>query len=118
MRENGRQRLSSVGAQRTPAPVTLPSDLPGSLKCLDDAQIQTLFEAVAAEINRRQRTNSQAKPGLAEAPGTSPQSAAARTTTRGPGEIPEAKENLIRASFQAGLRPVAIARTLRIPQAV
>ena len=36
-----------------PARVTLPSDLPGSLKYLDDAQLQRLSKAVAVEINRR-----------------------------------------------------------------
>ena len=36
-----------------PARVTLPSDLPGSLKYLDDAQLQRLSKAVAVKINRR-----------------------------------------------------------------
>jgi hypothetical protein len=111
---------SPIGAVRipTPAPVTLPSDLSGSLKYLDDAQIQRLFEAVTAEINRRQRSGSQDQPAVAQATGTSPQSAAVRDKTRGVGEIPEAKENLIRASFRAGMKPASIARTLRIRQAV
>jgi len=50
-------RAPSVSSTDAPYParVTLPSDLPGSLKYLDDAQLQRLLEAVAAEINRRKR---------------------------------------------------------------
>jgi hypothetical protein len=126
MREDKRQNPASsggpssvVGAANAPRPaVTLPSDLSGSLRYLDDAQIRRLFEAVTAEINRRERSGSQDKPVVAQATGTSPQSAAVRDETRGVGEIPEAKENLIRASFRAGMKPASIARTLRIPQAV
>lgn len=77
-----------------------------------------LFEAVAAEIDRRQRTGFQDKRVGAEPPNTSPRSAAARHEARGAEAIPEAKENLIRASFRAGMKPASIARTLRIPQAV
>ena len=110
--------MSAAVKAPTPAPVTLPSDLSGSLRYLDDAQIQRLFEAVTAEINRRERSGSQDKPVVAKAIGTSPQSAAVRNKTREVEEIPEAKENLIRASFQAGMKPASIARTLRIPQAV
>jgi hypothetical protein len=33
-------------------------------------------------------------------------------------EIPEGKVNLVQASFQAGLTPAAIARTLSIPLAL
>jgi hypothetical protein len=36
-----------------PARVTLPSDLSGSLKYLDDAQLQRLLKAVTVEIDRR-----------------------------------------------------------------
>src|SRR5262249_19422787 len=98
----------------TPAPVTLPSDLSTSLKYLDDAQIQRLFDAVNTEINRRRRSGS--SDVVAQATRTAPVTASNKT--RGVEEISEAKENLIRASFRAGMRPAAIARTLRIPQAV
>jgi hypothetical protein len=101
-----------------PAPFTLPSDLSGPLSYLEDEQIQRLFEAVAAEINRRQRTGSQNKLIGAEPTNTPPQFGTTRQKTRGVEAVPEAKENLIRASFRAGMKPVSIARTFRIPQAV
>src|SRR5260370_36317457 len=44
--------VSSTDAP-SPARVTLPGDLSGSLKYLDDAQLQRLREAVNVEINRR-----------------------------------------------------------------
>jgi hypothetical protein len=44
--------VSSTDAP-SPARVTLPADLSGSLKYLDDAQLQMLLEAVTVEINRR-----------------------------------------------------------------
>ena len=48
-------RAPSVSSTDAPSParVTLPSDLSGSLKDLDDAQLQRLIEAVTVEINRR-----------------------------------------------------------------
>jgi hypothetical protein len=39
-------------------------------------------------------------------------------TTRAIDEIPEGKANLIRASFRAGIKPVAIARRFRISQSL
>jgi hypothetical protein len=39
-------------------------------------------------------------------------------TTRAVDEIQEGKANLIRASFRAGIKPVAIARTFRISQSL
>ena len=57
----------------------------------------------------------------AAATGTSSQrqSAAFRNTkTRGIDEFPEGTANLIRASFRAGVKPAAIARTFRISQSL
>src|SRR5262245_58984325 len=45
---------SSTDAQ-SPARVTLPNDLTGSLKYLDDAQLQMLLQAVIVEFNRRKQ---------------------------------------------------------------
>ena len=44
--------MAAAADAPAPARVTLPSDLPGSLKYLDDAQLQRLSKAVAVEINR------------------------------------------------------------------
>jgi hypothetical protein len=106
---------SSTGAPST-ARVTLPSDLAGSLKYLDDAQLQRLLQAVTVEIDRRQGIRNN-KPATAAATGTSSQGQTAafrNKTIREIGEIPEGKASLIRASFRAGMKPAAIARTFRI----
>ena len=100
-------------ASPTSAAVTLPSDLAASLQYLDNAQLQRL-EAVSFKINSRDQGTSQ-KETVAATP--SPRSTALRNQRiTGIEEIPQAKANLIRASFQAGLKPAAIARTFRVPQ--
>jgi hypothetical protein len=109
-----------VSGTNAPAParVTLPSDLPGSLKHLDDVQLQRLRDAVAGEFNRR---NSGSKNETAPAVPTetsSTQSAASRKTASEFDEVPEGKANLIRASFKAGVKPAVIARTFRISQSL
>jgi hypothetical protein len=115
-------RVSS-GSSTEPAParVTLPSDLSGSLKYLDDTQLQRLREAVTVEIDRRNQAAPKNKTATAAAPGTSSQgqSAALRNKKiREIDEISEGRANLIRASFRAGVRPATIARTFRISQSL
>jgi hypothetical protein len=115
-------RASSVTSTDAPSParVTLPSDLAASLKYLDDAQLRRLIEAVTVEINRRSQGASENETALAAAPGASSQdrSAAFRNKIEEIEEIPEGKANLIRASFKAGFKPAAIARTFRISQSL
>jgi len=103
-----------------PAQVTLPSDLSGSLKYLDDAQLQRLREAVAVEVNRRIAASRNETAAAAPAETSSQgQSAAGRNKTASRfDELPEGKANLIRASFKAGVKPAAIARTFRISQSL
>ena len=104
-----------------PARVTLPSDLPGSLKYLDDAQLWRLLEAVTVEINRRNQGEAKKKgatPPVAGTPAKDQSVSFSDKTTRAIDEIPEGKANLIRASFRAGIEPVAIARTFRISQSL
>src|SRR3954452_138087 len=62
---------SSNDAPSTPR-VTLPSDLAGSLKYLDDAQLQMLLQAVTIEIDRRRGTRNN-DPAVDAATGTSSQ---------------------------------------------
>src|SRR4030088_2287958 len=111
---------SSRASTDAPAParVTLPSDLPGSLKYLDDAQLQRLRKAVAVEINRRNPApKKEIVPAAPSESSSQGQSAAGRNKrASGFDEIPEGKANLIRASFKAGVKPAAIARTFRISQ--
>jgi hypothetical protein len=106
---------SSTDAQ-SPARVTLPNDLSGSLKYLDDAQLQTLLQAVIVEINRRKQAS---KNKTATTKSSKGQSAAPRDKKIGEiDEIPEGRANPIRASFRAGIKPAAIARTFRISQSL
>jgi hypothetical protein len=103
-----------------PARVTLSSDLSGSLKYLDDAQLERLREAVTLEINRR---NPAPKNETVAAEPTKPSSKgqpASRRNKRTSGfdEIPEGKANLIRASFKAGVKSAAIARIFRMSQSL
>jgi hypothetical protein len=102
------------------ARVTLPSDLSGSLKYLDDAQLQRLLQAVTVEIDRRKQGAPKNETATAAATRTSSlgQSAAFRSKTRGIDEFPEGTANLIRASFRAGAKPAAIARTFQISQSL
>jgi hypothetical protein len=111
--------LSPIDAP-SPARVTLPRDLSGSLKYLDDAQLQRLLEAVTVEIDRRKQGAPKNETATAAATRTSSlgQSAAFRNKTRGIDEFPEGTANLIRASFRAGVKPAAIARTFRISQSL
>jgi hypothetical protein len=112
--------LSPIDAP-SPARVTLPSDLSGSLKYLDDAQLQTLIEAVTVEIDRRNQGASKSETATAAATGTSSQGQSVTfrdKKTRGIDGFPEGTANLIRASFRAGVKPAAIARTFRISQSL
>src|SRR5262249_27517180 len=101
---SGRLRsLSRWSSAEAPlfAGVTLPSDLSNSLQYLEDAQFERLREAVIAEINRRDQNS---KKGQVDPPGSSRRAPAGEKS--GPTqEIPEGKANLIRASFNAGLKP-------------
>jgi len=111
---------SSIGAP-SPARVTLPSDLSGSLKYLDDAQLERLLAAVTVEINRRNQGGPKNETASAAPTGASSQGQSAtirNNKIRGIHKIPEGTANLIRASFNAGVKPAAIARTFRISQSV
>ena len=113
---------SGLSADAPPlARVTLPSDLPGSLKYLDDAQLRRLLDAVTVEINRRNQGDAKNKDAIPPVAGTLEKGEpvpVSDKTTRAIDEIPEGKANLIRASFRAGIKPVAIARTFRISQSL
>jgi len=90
--------------------VTLPRNLSATLRGLEYVELETLQREVAAEIKRRQST----KPAQAVAKDSSAQAVPPAKTEAA--DVPTGKANLIRASYQAGMKPVAIARTLRISQ--
>src|SRR5882762_6356934 len=111
---------SVIADAPSPARVTLPNDLSGSLKYLDEAQLRTLLEAVTVEIDRRNQATSNHKTASVAAPVVSAKDhlVTSRNKQSGVEEIPEGKTNLIRASFKAGFKPAAIARTFRISQSL
>jgi hypothetical protein len=88
--------LTSAASRR----IGLPSDLARSLEYLDDADLRKLQDALTSEIERRTRMG------------------ATRRSTRSADteavQISQGQVNLIQASFKAGVKPAAIARTLGI----
>jgi hypothetical protein len=97
--------------------IRLPSDLSASLKYLDNDELERLREAISSEINRRSLSLPQTKPAAAASP-TDHRSVHRNKQEREPWEVPVGKASLIHASFRAGLKPAAIARSLRISQAL
>jgi len=109
----------SMLAKPIPARVTLPGNLTEALKYVDDAQLRKLLDAVVAEIDRRSQAAAQKPASLARSRATSSrgQSMAGHDPKAdGIDEVPQGKANFIRASFKAGVKPAAIARTLGISQ--
>jgi hypothetical protein len=105
--------LTDADARR----IRLPSDLSASLKYVDDDELEKLREAISSEINRRNRSLPQTKPAaLSSSPDH--RSVSRKKKEREPGEIPVGRASLIEASFRAGLKPAAIARSLRISQSL
>jgi hypothetical protein len=112
-------RPAAPSSTDTPAPprIALPTDLSTSLRYLDDAQLQRLSEAVAAEINRRDQRVSPTSPSKAAGTEVS-QSASLRKEANVVEDVPEGKANVIRAAFNAGLKPAAIARAFQVSQSL
>jgi hypothetical protein len=92
--------------------IGLPSDLAGSLKHLDDAQLQRLHQAISLEISRR---NPAAFGNILP---TATASRGRNDNADAVDEVPAGKANLIWASFKAGVTPAFIARTFGISQSL
>lgn len=98
----------------------LPSNLRGSLRHLDDAQLQTLLQAVIEEAGRRGRPinvglSSPPQSESGEAPKRAPPAAARTRTQTTP--ISPGQRKIIRAAFDAGVKPATIARQFRVSRA-
>ena len=98
----------------------LPSDLSGSLRHLDDAQLDRLLRAVAEEARRRGR------PAAGEGcppPRSSSGNALGRAPAAGGGTkkrvlpIAPGQAKVIQAAFEAGVKPATIARQFRVSRA-
>ena len=97
--------------------IALPKNIAQTLQFLSDEDLETLRGSVDSELKRRRPAS--ARPNARKASVTQP--AAAATASRGRhGEldsgtaIPAGRVSLIKASYQAGMKPVAIARSLRV----
>ncbi len=84
---------------RRPDALVLPADLDRSLRHLDDADLDRLVEAATAEARRRGRQAGKTSGGRAHAK---------------PASVTQGQEKPILAAFEAGLKPVAIAREFRL----
>ena len=98
----------------------LPSDLAGSLRHLDDGQLNRLLRAVTEEARRRGRpTGDECPPpprsGSGKASG--PLSPGGGKTKARPLPIPPGQAKVIRAALEAGVKPATIARQFRISRA-
>ena len=92
----------------------MPEDLAGALKRLDDVEIDALLAAVTAEAERRGRrapSPSKEKPVADAKPPRRQEAAEDRA-----GSLTTGKLNAVRAAFQAGVKPSAIARQFGISQ--
>ena len=101
--------------------VILPPNLPEALKNLHDDQLQLLLKDVSLEIERRKSAALPKAPPVEATPTVAKRKASKPATMAGPDinerrDVPEGKANLIRASFRAGLKPAAIAKTVGVPQ--
>ena len=103
---------TSVNEPPAPPRVTLPRNLSATLRGLEDVELETLQREVVAEMKRRRS----AKPRQTVINVPSPKAVLPMKVRAA--DVPTGKANLIRASHQAGMKPVAIARSLRISRAV
>ena len=97
---------------------TLPSNLPDSLRHLDDFQLDELLRAVVKEAGRRGRPlGGEHAPPPASAPKKPAAATAVAKTRRRPVPLAPGQARLVRAAFEAGVKPAAIARELRLSRA-
>ena len=107
-----------AGLDRQPgkSKIALPTDLGRSLRLLDDAQLDRLTKAVTDEVRRRGR-NPPDSPSVAGRPAKRTPAKAARAKSEEPvrgATVTPGQERLILAAFEAGLRPAAIAKEVRV----
>ena len=98
----------------------LPSDLSGSLRHLDDDQLDRLLRAVAEEARRRGRpaddeASVPPRSGSGKTPAAAPPVGGKTRARLRP--IPPGQAKVIRAAFEAGVKPATIAREFRVSRA-
>jgi hypothetical protein len=105
----------------TPPRIVLPKNIAQTLKYLHDFDLESLRAAVENELRRR-RANKGTETELPETEAAPVQVPRARrgatpAVEQGCSALPLGKASLIRASAQSGMKPQAIARSLRMPLA-
>lgn len=103
---------TSVHEVPIPPKITLPRNISTTLRGLEDVDLETLQREVVAELKRR-RTEKRTEAVEEVAPF---QALSAKNIE--PPEVPVGQANRIRASYRAGMKPLAIARSLRISKSV
>jgi hypothetical protein len=99
--------------------IALPNNIAQTLKYLNDLDLEALRVSVENELQRRRADRGVEAKASAET-GTSSENAPAKGggfktgKKQGAPSLPVGKASLIRASFESGMKPAAIARTLRI----
>jgi hypothetical protein len=114
------QPALSIGPSDAPK-IALPKNLAQTLQFLSDDDLEALRASVEIELARRLPIS--AGPITGKASAVQPP-IGARTSSGRKGErdsataVPAGKVSLIRASYHAGMKPAAIARTLRVSLSV
>ena len=114
------QPAPSIGLSDAPR-IALPKHLAQTLRFLGDDDLERLRASVEIELERRRPVS--AGPITRKASAIQPP-IAARTSSGRQGErdsataVPAGRASLIRASYHAGMKPAAIARTLRVSLSV
>ena len=98
--------------------VTLPKNLPESLKRLEDAELETLLREVTAEADRRTAAKATKTVSAPQAVPAAKLQTKRATSLDALANPPAGKANLIKASHLAGMKPPALARMFRLPQSV
>ena len=109
------RRTGGAGTGGGTPGVALPGDLERALHYLDDAQLDRLVKAAAAEAQQRGRqAGEETAAESGRKGGKGPGRAARGRSDRQAAPVTPGQERLIRAAFEAGLTPSAIAREFRL----
>jgi hypothetical protein len=87
----------------------LPKDLAGSLRRLDDTELDALLAAVTSEAGRRGRLPQKPRPSASRG-------SSKPVSDESEGFLTTGKLNAVRAAFKAGVKPSVIARQFGISQ--
>ena len=117
MPEDGDRRKPELPRGAGKARYALPDDLAGSLRYLDEGQLDRLLRAVIDEARRRERLGNDEQPSAAraESKDAAVRKRAARVkATERPAPVSAGMARVIQAAYDAGVKPGTIAREFRI----